>query len=658
MQSLKNFSVQRHILGDDVEAGIQLHGFCDASEKAYGACIYVRSLDKNGMVQVHLLCAKTRIAPLKAVSIPRLELCGAQLLAQLMSKVKASLDVKINSIHCWTDASIVLHWIKATNKKLPVFVAHRVGEIHELTSVDAWNHVGTRDNPAGVKELQGARLWWNGPEWLKDQAQIDTRLSWEDHKEMQTMQSMEPVMLLTAKHPELSLVDRFSTLQRLTRVTATCIKFVRLCKRSEGVKATQPLAAEKLEYANLVHCAKAVSSSLRHLNPLVDDEGILCVGGRLKRADLSYGTKHPIVLPQCSKFTKLIILHEHIRHDHAGAEATLAAVRRAYWPIKGRSITKKLIRECVKCFRYRPRITEPMMGDLPSSRVNLSKPFSNTGVDFCGPIYIREGRRRGAKRIKAYVAIFVCMTVKAVHFEVVSDLSTDAFLNAFKRFIARRGKPTNMYSDNGTNFIGANAALEKDKSIFHSEQSRRSIIDHVSPEGIKWHFMPLRAPHFGGLWESTVKSFKNHFYKMTTEAAMTFDEASTLVVQIEAILNSRPLTALSEDPNDVSYLFPGHFLIGDTLTSYPEPDITETKRRNKWMSNAGQQIKVGQLVLCREENLPPLKWALGRIQEVMPGDDRIVRTAIVKTANGEYKRPAVKLCVLPINDYEADAENV
>lgn len=265
-----------------------------------------------------------------------------------------------------------------------------------------------------------------------------------------------------------------------------------------------------------------------------------------------------------------------------------------------------------------------------------------------------------------------------VHLEVVSDLSTDAFLNAFKRFISRRGKPSDVFLDNGTNFVGANRELEDLRRLFAQEDQQRKIIDATSSEGIKWHFIPPRAPHFGGLWEATVKSFKGHFYRVASEAALMFEEASTLVTQIEAILNSKPLSALSSDPNDLNYLSPGHFLIGSSLISYPEPDITQIKinrlsrwqrleqirqhfwkrwsleylsqlqRRAKWHSNRGEQLKIGQLVLYKEEGLPPLKWTLGRVQEVCPGDDNIIRIAVIKTARGIFKRPAVKLSVLPI----------
>lgn len=311
---------------------------------------------------------------------------------------------------------------------------------------------------------------------------------------------------------------------------------------------------------------------MKQINPWLDEDDLLRVGGRLTKSELQFNVKHPLLLPQHSKFTEFVIMDEHRKNMHSGVEATLAAVRLRYWPIKARGTIKRLLRGCVICFKARPWVSEQLMGDLPAQRITLSRPFSNTGIDFCGPIFIRSGLRRNSTKVKCYVAVFVCMATKAIHLEVVSDMSTDAFLNAFKRFIARRGKPSDVFTDNGTNFFGANRELTELRTLFEQE-NRHKIIDSTSADKIKWHFIPPRAPHFGGLWEASVKSFKRHFYKVAANAALTFEEAVTFVSQVEAILNSRPLTPLSSDPNDLSYLTASHFLIGEALTSYPEPDI-------------------------------------------------------------------------------------
>ncbi|XP_011169784.3 uncharacterized protein LOC105202802 [Solenopsis invicta] len=608
MQHLQAFRVPRRVLGDGDKKEIQLHGFSDVSEKAYGACIYLRSSDQNEILQSCLLCAKSRVAPLRAISIPRLELCGAQLLVQLMSKVKAALSLNVAKVYYWTDSSIVLHWIKATNKKLPVFVAHRIGEIQELSSVEDWNHVGTKENPADLvsrgsdaRELCDSLLWWNGPSWLKNHIQVDQLSDSNNFEEDQSDSLNEQVVLTTIPQSSESFINRFSTFQRLVRVAATCIRFARRCRRNRQ-ESSQDLTLEELEYSKrrligmeqlsgfqseiqALRSNKPIpkSSSLKYLNPFLDDEGLLRVGGRLRHADLGYEVKHQWVLPHHSRLTDLIIIHEHLRNFHAGAEATLASVRQFYWPIRARGTVKGLLHKCVKCFRSRPRISQQIMGDLPVERMTPARPFVNTGVDFCGPIYVRPSKGRGIKRLKAYIAIFVCMTVKAVHLEIVSDLNTEAFLNAFKRFISRRERPANVYSDNGTNFVGANRDLNRCRELLSCEKGR-NIIDFSNCEGIKWHFTPARAPHFGGLWESAVKSFKAYFYKTAADAAMTFEEAFTLISQIEAILNSRPIIAISTDPNDLNYLSPGHFLIGTTLTSYPELNLTDATigRLSRW----------------------------------------------------------------------------
>lgn len=213
--------------------------------------------------------------------------------------------------------------------------------------------------------------------------------------------------------------------------------------------------------------------------------------------------------------------------------------------------------------------------------------------------------------------------------------------------------------------------------MFNQEEFRRRITNEVASDAITWHFIPPRSPHFGGLWEAAVRSAKHHLYRVSSDASLTFEEATTLLIQIEAILNSRPITPLSSDPNDCSYLTPGHFLIGDSLISYPEPDLQhlptnrlsrwqyvertrqqfwkrwsaeylhQLQQRTKWKRNEGPPIETGQLVVVKEEGLPPQAWLLSRITEVHPGADNVVRTATVKTARGIFKRPASKLCVLP-----------
>nr|XP_012232190.1 PREDICTED: uncharacterized protein LOC105677886 [Linepithema humile] len=318
------------------------------------------------------------------------------------------------------------------------------------------------------------------------------------------------------------------------------------------------------------------------------------------------------------------------------------------------------------------------MADLPEARVNKVKyAFQKCGVDYAGPFEYKEGQRKNAKLIKCYIALFVCLATKAVHIELAADLSTEAYLNVFKRFISRRGRPTDMYSDNGLNFVGARRQFNELYELFNDDLCKTKIIDFVTTEKIRWHFIPPRAPHMGGIWEAAVKSTKFHLRRIIGEASIRYEELLTLLVQVEAILNSRPLTPLSNDPNDFEVLTPAHFLTGCPLMTYPEPNLMElpTNKLSRWQrveqlkqhfwrrwtreylhtcqirtkwNMISEPIKIGQMVMLQEDNLPPLCWSLGRIEEVYPSNDNTIRVVSVHTSKGIYKRPITRLCVLPI----------
>lgn len=267
------------------------------------------------------------------------------------------------------------------------------------------------------------------------------------------------------------------------------------------------------------------------------------------------------------------------------------------------------------------------------------------------------------------------MTIKAVHLEIVSDLSTDGFIAALRRFCARRGLPENIYSDNGTNFTGANNQLKELYALFNSNKHKERISRHSTEHCISWHFIPPAAPHFGGLWESTVKLFKHHFKRVVGDSLFTFEELNTFAIEVEGILNSRPIIPLSSDPNDILALTPAHYLIGRPLTALPEGDLSsvpvnrlsawqhiskvrqdfwkrwqleylnELQQRIKWVKD-GPKIETGMIVLIKDKNLPCTQWVLGRIAKLHPGEDGITRTVTIKTANGEIKRTTKALCPL------------
>lgn len=338
---------------------------------------------------------------------------------------------------------------------------------------------------------------------------------------------------------------------------------------------------------------------------------------------------------------------------------------------------KKLVHHCIPCFRAKPCIIQPLMGILPLQRVQAVKPFERSGVDFAGPFEVKANMLRKIKITKAYICIFVCMVTTAVHIEVVSDLSTPLFLAALNRFLNRRGKCTDIYSDCGTNFVGAQRYLQQIYTILQSTRLTHQIAEHQ----IKWHFNPPAAPHMGGIWEAAVKSAKSLLLRIMLNRVLTYEELNTVLHQVEATLNSRLLSAMSSDPNDFRPLTAGHFLtMGPTVTipAPPEPpnlgvsssprnrwtliqQITQhfwTRWRNEYLHTLQERLKwthqaanlqPNDLVIIKEPT-PPLTWVTARIVEVYPGTDGVVRVAKVQTASGKLLiRPVVKLCRIPFD---------
>lgn len=710
LQLVDTIAIPRRIIGNEKLRTFQVHGFADASLKAYGACIYLRSTDEYGNHTVNLICAKSKVAPLKVVSLPRLELCAALLLARLASRVIPKLNLNISKRKFWSDSSVVLSWIASVATRWKTFVAHRVGEIQELTVISEWAHVCTKDNPADVisrgcdmDTLGKIQIWWHGPEWLKEDIK-----SWPNTEKEANIIDLrklpEAKVNTTEVHSficttifDYPLLSARSSLKKIIRITAYCLRW-----RNNGLKTRSnivgSLQVAEVEYANMAlikmvqraHFNKEIkdlksgkmqvspTSKLFRLRPFYDKDEVLRVGGRLKNAiELDMCQRNPIVLPSDSVYTQLLFRNEHIELLHSGPQALIASIRQRYWPLKARNLARNTVHGCVTCFRLKPVVVQPIMGNFPHDRVNVSRPFSKCGVDFAGPIWIRTSLRRKAPCTKGYICLFVCFVTKAVHVEIVSDLTAKAFLRALNRFFDRRGKSATIYSDNATNFVGAQRHLREIYQSLQSTEHQNSISADLADKGVEWKFIPPRSPHFGGLWEAAVKSMKNLLYRVLGEARLTFEELSSVLTRIESCLNSRPITPMSSDPSDLSYLTPGHFLIGDTLTSVPERDETTTpdnrldrwrrvtkysqilwkrwhteylsqlQERTRWAGSKGPKIGLGSVVLIRDSSLPPLQWRLGRVVKVQVGSDGVIRSASVQTKDGELQRAVRLLCPLP-----------
>ncbi|CAH1725392.1 unnamed protein product [Aphis gossypii] len=703
LPSLSHVSLPRHI---DVRHAkeVQMVGFADASQCGYAAIVFLRIADNLGHFHVYFITCKTKIAPLKSsqtdtsLTIPRLELCAALLLAKLLSHHFEVLNniIPINKVKAWTDSTVVLAWLTREQKQFKIFVTNRVAKIRALVPNCEWAHVRTNENPADPasrgmlpRELLSCSKHLSGPDFLRqDEVQWPALPSVEVMASLNLPEVKNSVQCaLHTLEEEVPWIERFSSISRMQRVVGYCLRFINRARGRSMLSGPISFAeqyqalyrvikyTQKMYYSDLYKQIKGhriiVPVALAQLAPFVDHAGLIRVGGRLKNSALDDGAKHPILLPQRCHFTELIVRHYHQLLLHGGARLVLSMISRRYWIMSGRAAVRRAVHSCVPCSKYRATTPIPFMADLPVFRVTAIRPFYNVGMDYGGPFVVKESRRRGARTHKAYLALFICMAVKAVHLEIVTDLSTESFIAALDRFTSRRGIPANIYTDCGTNYVGAAKQI---KALLQTDDARQAVSSRVQCE---WHFNPPAAPHFGGIWEAAIKSTKTHLKKVVGAQVYTFEEMSTLVIRIEGVLNSRPLQPLSSDPNDFVALTPGHFLIGQPLLALPEENVINIpinrlrrwqlirqalqsfwrrwsreylqtlQGRKKWFKQT-DNITVGDLVAVHSPNNPPMSWQLGRIVEVHPGPDNVVRVVTIRTADGLLKRPVVKITKLPM----------
>lgn len=325
------------------------------------------------------------------------------------------------------------------------------------------------------------------------------------------------------------------------------------------------------------------------------------------------------------------------------------------------------------------------MAVLPKQRTKPQRPFSICGVDYMGPVGLCSKTGRNPVITKAYVAVFVCFCTRAIHLELVSDASTKQFMQALRRMIARRGAIQQIWSDNGTNFVGTNNFLQS----IYKRQGEWAYGSVASEFKIDWRFNTPYAPHHGGLHEAAVKSAKHHLKRVIGAQNLTFEEYATLLTQVEACLNSRPLGPIGDDPNDLTALTPGHFLVGEPLVTLSEPEnlqeinsgrltrwelvqqmyqqfwhrwqaeyVDTLSVRPKWQTKE-RNVTIGDLIILKEDNMAPSQWLLGRVKETFPAPDGLVRSVLISTIHGDYKRPITKIGVLiPATENSTDLSNL
>ena len=694
LTNLEKLHFNRCILPHDFADGVfELHHFCDASTIAYGACSYLRVINRDGRIFVTLLAAKGRLAPLKELTVPRLELSAAVVAVKLEQLLRRELELQLITSCFWTDSEIVLAYIRNDTKRFKTFVANRVSQIRRVSEPDQWFHIPGNQNPAdvlsrGCSTDNVPEMWLRGPDFI-----WDYKCNWPNmspdsdicvDRESRACLSHHVVSNDNPSvHPLAALITHYSSYYRLQKAVCWLIRFRRFVMK-KSVK-TGPITCAEMKLANShilryvqsesfddeihdlkVHGKVKRSSTLNKLSPVLVDE-LVVVGGRLSHAPISSSAKYPVILPANHKVSHLIASDYH-GYAHLGTEWVLSKLRKRYWIVRARPLIKRIKHNCVTCKRLYSGSMEQKMADLPPERcIPDRSPFSSVGVDLFGPFYVTIGR----SQVKRYGCVYSCFTSRAIHIEKLDDLSTDAFINGFVRFVSRRGHPELVRSDNGTNLVGARNELSRSFRLLH----RESVIQAARRREVEWVFNPPLASHHGGLWERMIRTIRRVLYAILHPSSRLSDDVLTTVFcESENIVNSRPITKCSDDASDDEPLTPNHLLIMNGNYSHPwttpmagnmyqrkwrqvqhfvhsfwkrwlKEYLPELNRRQKW-HNEKPNICTGDIVLVMDENSPRGSWPLARVSDVFSGRDGLVRSVRLRTKSGQLVRPITKVVLL------------
>jgi hypothetical protein len=679
LSQLNNMRVPRYYFsGKDTMTDIQLHIFGDASQDAMCVIAYFRAECSDGSTVTPFIVGKTRVAPLRHLTIPKLELQAAMTAIRLYDLISKEHEIKPSRVVFWTDSTTVLQWIRSSNKKQPTFVANRVAEILESSTVDQWRHVPGELNPAdcGTRGFSPTELleseWLNGPAWLRKPAE-EWPPDFVAEEPGATIQNDDVALMATEAHEPIIDWKRFGKFQRLVNTVARMKRFSNRARKkplpSSTVLQADEIADSKEVLWKLVQresFAKELkeltkgnpcpsSSTVAAMSPFLDADGLMRAKGRLRKASLPFVTKHPILLHSQHPAVELFLRQQHIVHFHEGVEYLRSVIQQEFWIVRLRSALRAIKNSCITCKKQRAQNFSPEMADLPSERLqDHAFPFASTGVDYFGPFEVKFNR----KPWKRWCCLFTCLTTRAVHIEVVHSLDTDSCLMAIRRFIARRGRPKTMVSDNGTNFVGAFREFKE----YPTDRNSNAIEKCLAQENIAWKFNPPSAPHFGGVWERLVRSCKKAMYNILGSTRLTEEVLTTVMSLVEQTLNARPLTAVSSDPEDLEALTTNHFLLGRPSVALPfywtsPKDVNHRKtfrnceayadiiwqrwqkeyvlqlnRRSKWHQESASKAKVGELVWILESGSKRSQYPLARILETYASDDGQIRSAKVKTA--------------------------
>ena len=682
-----------------------IHVFSDASISAYGACVYIVRGNQSTLVM-----SKNRVAPLKHITLPKLELMGALLGVRLARHVLDNIDnVGIDKINFWSDSQIVLSWI-SSSKPLKKFISNRVKEIKSLVPNQTWRYCPTESNPADLltrgtspSKVLDDSFWIQGPEWLPtmdkwpqwcgNATNSMLTLSGDDLEEEEIN-----VIHTSTEHcgiHRIMDISRYSSLRKLHRITAYVMRFADNCKvKCDERQLNSTLTVDELQRASMIWIKSVQESSyddltntqrtksiVRQLKVYKDEHGLLRCRGRIGNAHVSDAVKYPFLLPTTHKLTTLIVTDAHANQLHAGVNITITHLRQTYWIPRIRQCVRAILRKCVTCRKSVGKpYSIPDPPPLPQERVQSVIPFHVSGVDFAGPLHVRNIDNT---KSKVYLCLFTCASTRAVHIEIVDNLSEASFMNAFMRFASRRSLPKTLISDNAATFEAASRDIQK---LTKSD----SVREKLNTTGTTWKFITKRAPWFGDFYERMIGLTKQCLRKVLGSNLIDLDTLQTVVTEIEATLNDRPLTYVSSDLMDPEPLTPSHLLCGRRITRLPYPSsdnsehcepltnfskrvqvqsdilrhfqqrwkteyLNSLREHHRTIGKNEQLIKVGDVVQVHDERSRN-NWKLAVIEELVKGEDGLIRTAILRTNNGITNRPVAKLYPIEVNCDDAQPE--
>ncbi|XP_061170421.1 uncharacterized protein LOC133179742 [Saccostrea echinata] len=662
-----------------------IHVYSDASEKAIAAVAYIKTGSTDGREEIGFLLGKAKLAPSHGHTIPRYK--------------------------------VTLGYIHNQVRRFYTYVSNRVARIHQVTSPKQWTYVPTDSNPADLatRSIAASELststWLLGPSHLREN--IRTQFEPFDLQNPDSDKEIRPLAVVSCRKTEIlesktKLLGshRFRQFSQWTRLVEIMCKLkhiaqsftaARKCKGWHLCAETQTLDSYKEAESMIIRCVQQESFStelqclerheplprntqLRNLDPFIGADGLLRVGGRLNLSNIQQSEKNPVIIPSRNYIATLLVRFYHEKCKHQGRHITAGAVRMAgFWILGGKRLVSTIIYHCVTCRKLRRQVEHQKMADLPSDRLEPAPPFTNVGLDVFGPWSVVTRRTKGgAANSKRWAVLFTCLSTRGVHIEVIEELSSSSFINAFKRFMAIRGPVKIVRSDRGTNFVGAT----DDLCIDTVKVEDHPVMDFLYDSGVVWIFNPPHASHMGGVWERLIGVTRRILDAMllgTPGKALTHEVLTTFLAEVSAIINSRPLVGVSSDPEDPYHLSPSLLLTQkpDVLVpaglSFDEKDsykvqwkkvqyladvfwskwkkqyLQTLQERRKWQTN-NKDLRVGDVVLLKDELQNRIYWPMGLVTRTFPGSDGRVRKIEVRTIRDgkptEYVRPVNQVVLL------------